>query len=89
MHTHLQQRVALPDPRPNLLIVDDCFYVFTQWDGDTMVYTSNADPRCRIRVVTKKRDGRRLVRRMLRTTDGKLLTIVDAYRVTKKNPCVS
>ena len=80
MHVVICLKGFLPSKPPHMLIVESKMYKFVRWHRETLVYEYKDTA---IRIQTCKKDVKRYVRNIVRSSDGYILTAVDGYRISK------
>lgn len=84
MHIVIEVRRRLPHKLPHFVKYDGRLYGFTAWHKQTLVYVANdGGATSMMRLQTRKVQGARYVRRIIRSDDGRSLDTIDAYRKTR------
>jgi hypothetical protein len=80
MHVVLRTMRRLPSSPPHIVIVESITYKFSHWHKETMVYEHQ---KTTIRIQTCKKGVKRYIRKILRSSDGRVIELIDGYRVRR------
>ena len=80
MHVVLRTKHRLPSRLPHIVTVGTMKYKFSHWHKETLVY---AHSETAIRIQTSKKAEKRYIRKIIRSSDGCVIEVLDAYRVRK------
>ena len=81
MHVVIEVKKRLPHKPPHFVRCGGRLYGFSAWHKQTLVYVAiDGDATSMMRLQTRKVQGARYVRRIIRSDDGRSLDTIDGYR---------